>query len=389
MASARPAIASYCATFLAREMLHVYRQVRGVRSFDHWVITRTRANTEAFPFSQLIELRKSPWRGLARLWQRSRGRRVPVGRFEIDQMLAFCRQRSIALVHVYLGSEALRILSFLNQFQGARVVSFHGADLSGEFSAKTYKPLWNCAELFLCRSESLREQLLAKRCPAERIRLNYTGVPLPASFEGRRLPDWRGGEPVRVLQACRFLEKKGLDVTLHALRWLKDEAVPAFLTLAGEGPEELSLRALARDLGIEDRISFAGFLGQEQLEEKYRRHHVFVHPSRTTAEGDREGIPNAVLEAMAHGLPVVSTRHSGIPEAVTNGHDGVLVERADPALLAGALRELIDDSAAYERLSRNAHDTVLKRFSLAANAAALETIYIEALARLRGARPAE
>jgi colanic acid/amylovoran biosynthesis glycosyltransferase len=383
MAPALPAIASYCATFLPREMLHVYRQVCGVRSFDHWIITRRRANPEAFPFPHVIELRKSPWRVFNRVWHRVFGDFVPLSRFEIAQILRFCRHRNVSLVHVYLGSEALRILSFLEHFNGARVISFHGADLSDEFSSETYAPLWNRAELFLCRSQSLRERLLAKGCPADRIRLNYTGVPVPSESPARRLPDLRKDEPLRILQACRFIQKKGLDVTLHAIRLLKDKSVPVTLNLAGEGPEEAPLRALASQLGIADQLSFTGFLGREQLEEAYRRHHLFVHPSRTTAEGDREGIPNSLLEAMAYGLPVISTRHSGIPEAITNGQDGLLLEHPDPSSLAAAILRLIENPSLYENLSRNAHDTVLKRFSLAANASALETCYREALSLRR------
>jgi glycosyltransferase involved in cell wall biosynthesis len=379
MPSGRPTIASYCATFLPREMLHVYRQVCGVRSFDHWVMTRRRANAAAFPFPQVIELRKSPWRVFNRLWHRAFSDCVPVARFEIAQMLRSCQDRDVSLVHIYLGTEGLRIFSFLNQFRGARVISFHGADLSDEFDAESYAPLWNHAELFLCRSQSLRAQLLVKGCPADRVRLNYTGVPVPSEFAGRRLPDWHKKEPVRLLQACRFIQKKGLDATLRAIRLLKDKAIPVSLTLAGEGPEESSLRALARELDIADQVVFTGFLAREQLEEAYRRHHLFVHPSRTTPEGDREGIPNSVLEAMAYGLPVVSTRHSGIPEAITDGQDGLLVERPDPSTLAAAVRHLIENPSLYERLSSNAHDTVLKRFSLAANAAALEALYHEAL----------
>ncbi len=379
IASTPPTIASYCATFLPREMLHVYRQVCGVRSFDHWIMTRRRANPAAFPFPQVVELRKTPWRVFSRLWHRVFSDFVPVGRFETTQMLQFCQHRNVSLVHVYLGSEALRILSFLERFNGARVISFHGADLSDEFSAETYAPLWNRAELFLCRSESLRERLLAKGCPTGRVRLNYTGVPVPGEFAGRRLPDWRKEEPVRLLQACRFIQKKGLDVTLRAIGLLKDKAVPVSLTLAGEGPEEPSLRALARELRIADQISFIGFLEREQLEEAYRRHHLFVHPSRTTPEGDREGIPNSLLEAMAYGLPVISTRHSGIPEAITNGQEGFLVDQPTPSSLAVAILQLIENPSLYERLSRNAHDTVLKRFSLATNATALEVLYREAL----------
>jgi colanic acid/amylovoran biosynthesis glycosyltransferase len=379
MTFARPVIASYCATFLPREMLHVYRQVCGVHSFDHWVITRRRSNTAAFPFPRMIELEKSPWRGFSRFWRRVLRRRVPLSRFEIAQMLRFCQDHRISLLHVYLGSEALRILPFLEQFQGARLISFHGADLSDQFDAETYAPLWDCAELFLSRSQSLRERLLAKGCPPERVRLNYTGVPVPVAFSVRHPPAWRAGEPVRLLQACRLIQKKGLDVTLHTVRLLKDGAIPVLLTLAGEGPEEPSLRILAQRLGIGDCVLFAGFLNREHLEAAYGQCHVFLHPSRTTPEGDLEGIPNSLLEAMAFGLPVVSTRHSGIPEAVTHGQDGLLVENADAHALATAIRQLLENPGTYERISHNAHETVMRRFSLTANVAALEALYREAL----------
>ncbi len=379
MSAAKPVLVSYCATFLPREMLHVYRQVCGVSSFDHWVITRTRANAATFQFPQVLQLRKSPWRAFARLWYRARGRCVPVSRFEIGQMLRFCEKHRVSLVHAYLGSEALRIISFLDQFTGARIVSFHGADLSDEYGADIYGPLWARAELFLCRSESLRQRLLSKGCPPERIRLNYTGVPLPASLPVRRLPDWRAGEPLRLLQASRLIKKKGLDITLHAASLLKERGISVRLTLAGEGPEEPSLRALARKLRIDDCVSFPGFLDRGQLEAAYRQHHVFVHPSRTTPEGDLEGIPNSLLEAMAFGLPVISTRHSGIPEAITRGEDGLLVENAEPEALVTAIQHLIENPIAYERISQTAHQTVAKRFSLAANAAALESLYREAL----------
>src|SRR5215204_5846766 len=145
---AKPVIVSYCATFLPREMLHVYRQVCGVASFEHLVVTRTRANTDLFPFPNVTELDKSPWRAFNRLWHRALGRLVPVSASEIAQMLRVCREKCVELAHVYPGTEALRIIRFLGQFKGARIVSFHGADLSDEYDAPAYAPLWLQAELF-------------------------------------------------------------------------------------------------------------------------------------------------------------------------------------------------------------------------------------------------
>src|SRR5580765_7841668 len=125
-----PVILSYCAAFLPHDMLHVYRQVTGIRQFENWVVTRQRENTDLFPYERVDVLHKSLWRGLIRFYSRARRRPAPLGGSEIRQLLRVARQRQAALAHVYLGTEALRVLAFLRQFPGACVVSFHSADLA-------------------------------------------------------------------------------------------------------------------------------------------------------------------------------------------------------------------------------------------------------------------
>jgi colanic acid/amylovoran biosynthesis glycosyltransferase len=379
MSTPRPAILSYCATFLPREMLHVYRQVTGVSGFENHVVTRTRANAESFPYPHLTVLRKSPWRGLRRLWCRARGRAVPLGRSEVNQVLALAREVHGKVLHVYLGSEALRALELLKLFSGARIVSFHGADLSHEFSSSDYASLWSRAELFLCRSEALREDLMAKGCPADRIRLNYTGVPLPPLTQSRNLPAGSGSRPIQFLQVCRLIGKKGLDVSLRAFATLVAEGISGRLVFAGGGPEEETLRELAADFGVADLVSFPGFVSGPELEKLYRHSDVFLHPSRETESGDREGIPNSLLEAMAYGLPVISTRHSGIPEAITHDESGLLIDRSDAAALAGQARRLWDVPGLFDRLSLGARAKVESQFSSTHSIKRLEDSYDEAL----------
>ena len=372
------AMISYCATFLPREMLHVYRQVTGLRNFNNWVCTRTRLNEESFPHSQIAVLRKSPWRGFRRLWYRVRGRMVPLGRGEIDQALALAREQGARLIHVYLGSEALRAVRLLGRFPGARIVSFHGADLSHEHSAEDYACLWPNVELFLCRSESLRRALVAKGCPESRIRINYTGVPIK-DVPKKELPNWRNGKLVQLLQVCRLIEKKGLDITLRVMHRLKKGGVPVHLVLAGGGPEEERLRRLASELGLADEVCFAGFVSGVELEELFRASDVFMHPSRETAGGDREGIPNSLLEAMSYGLPVVSTSHSGIPEAITHNENGLLADACETKTLTAETQRLLEQDGLFEKISANAHKAVEDRFSTVRCVEQLEASYHEAM----------
>ena len=372
-----PLIFSYCATFLPREMLHVYRQVTGVSRFENWVLTRTRANPASFPYSRLLVLNKHPFRALRRLWYRAQSRAVPLHASEVSQALVWAAEHRARLLHIYLGSEALRALPLLRAFPGARIVSFHGADLSHEFTPADYAKLWPQADLFLCRSESLRRDLLVKGCPADRIRLNFTGVPLPENALPRVAPV---GRPVRLLQVCRFIDKKGLDVTIHAARRLLDQGVPMQLVLAGAGPAEANLRQLTEQLGLIDEVRFAGFTSGEALAQLYRESDLFLHPSRETSRGDREGIPNSILEAMAHALPVISTQHSGIPEAITHGVNGLLLEAAKPDLLASAILSLLRDQSLFGRISAGARHRIETSFSTEKCIEQLEKHYEEALA---------
>ena len=104
------------------------------------------------------------------------------------------------------------------------------------------------------------------------------------------------------------------------------------------------LRALASELGVGGRVRFTGFLSQAELRKLYEGSHLFLHPSELGADGNQEGVPNSMLEAMATGLPVLATRHGGIPEAVETG--GILVAEGDDEALAGAMRELASNPAA-------------------------------------------
>ncbi len=113
---------------------------------------------------------------------------------------------------------------------------------------------------------------------------------------------------------------------------------------------------------------------------EYAAAHLFLHPSEKTKDSDQEGIPNSMLEAMATGLPVVATLHGGIPEAVTDGHDGLLVPEHAPVELAGAITRMMADAALLERCSKNAAASVRAKFGSEAQIAAMEDVYLEAIA---------
>ena len=181
----------------------------------------------------------------------------------------------------------------------------------------------------------------------------------------------------RMIQASRFIEKKGLEITLKAFADFRRKYPNAELVLAGEGPLEGYLKEAAQRLGIAQAVCFPGFLGQRELAAAYRSAHLFLHPSQTTKAGDQEGVPNSMLEAMASGLPVVATRHGGIPEAVESGQEGLLVPERDSRALAAALFEIADNAGIYQTFSRNAAVSVREKFEQARSITMLEGFYRE------------
>jgi glycosyltransferase involved in cell wall biosynthesis len=235
----------------------------------------------------------------------------------------------------------------------------------------------NAISLVLVRSESLRRALLDLGCDPQKIEIQRTGIPLEEfPFRDRVVPknsEWR------FVQAGRLIEKKGLPVTLRAFSIFLKQHPGANLTIAGEGPLLPELQRIARELGVADRVSFTGFVSQEQLREIYYRSHIFLHPSQIGRDGNQEGVPNSMLEAMATGLPVFATEHGGIPEAIENGVSGVLVAEGDDEALARALLNAAKDPDSLSQIARCGANAVRQKFDLSNQAQRLEDVYLKLL----------
>jgi colanic acid/amylovoran biosynthesis glycosyltransferase len=136
---------------------------------------------------------------------------------------------------------------------------------------------------------------------------------------------------------------------------------------------------LAGGLGIARDVHFVGFLSQPKLHELYANAHLFLHPSEISPNQDQEGVPNSVLEAMATGLPVVATRHGGIPEAVDHGRTGFLVAEEDHVALANAMQLIASSPVLLQEMGARAHVIVKERFEQETQIDHLESFYEEAI----------
>ncbi len=379
-------VAAYCATFLKPEMLHIYRQIVALRSYRAVVITRRVENAEQFPFAPIVHLRK-PWNHELRRFcaMRLRQRPLLISPGEARAIQQAMERMCADVTHIYFGNIGLQMLPFLKLKALPSIVSFHGADVRVDVDRPKARELMrealDNATLVLARSRSLQKRIAELGCPLEKMRIHRTGIPLEEfPFQPREKPS--NGRWL-VVQACRLIEKKGLPTSLRAFAVFKRTHPSARFVVAGEGPMLEPLKILAGELGITDSVDFTGFLDQAALREQFYRAHVFLHPSEVGRDGNQEGVPNSMLEAMASGLPVVSTCHGGIPEAIEDGVSGILCRERDVDCIGRALRRLAEDDALRLFLAEAAAKAVREQFDSTKQVEILEACYDEAIARFR------
>jgi colanic acid/amylovoran biosynthesis glycosyltransferase len=380
--STLPVVACYCATFLKPEMLHIYRQITSLRRVEPFVIAQKREEAERYPLERIAIVGKPATHFLRRFWfKQIRDAPWQISEGEMRKLITILENVKARLLHIYFGHIAVHLLPLIEALPKPSVVSFHGADVMVDldkpaFRAATQRMLEG-VRLVLVRSESLGRALINLGCPAGKIRLQHTGIPVDEiPFRPR---DWPTNAAWRFVQACRLIEKKGLRVSLRAFAKFAVRHPTATFTVAGEGPLRNELGRLAAELGVADKVFFPGFISQTQLRELFYQSHIFLHPSEVGGDGNQEGVPNSMLEAMASGLPVFATEHGGIPEAIENGRSGILVKERDDNALAQALFERIANPDGLTAIARNGSEVVRRHFEQTGQTRQLEDYYLEAI----------
>jgi glycosyltransferase involved in cell wall biosynthesis len=308
---------------------------------------------------------------IERLAFRLRGRG---GRIE-----AQLRSARPALLHAHFATDGLLILPLAQALDVPLITSLRGYDVtrsdgaligSGRLSWMRYalgkKRLQRDGTLFLAVSDALRKKAITRGYPEARTRTHYNGVDLD-----RFRPGEAPAEPGLILHVGRLVEKKGTKVLIEALKEIAD----AKLVIIGDGPLRGALERQAREL--ENRVRFLGELSSDEVAQWMRRASVLAAPSVTASDGDAEGLPNVVVEAAASGLPVVGTRHSGIPEAIEDGVTGFLVPEGDAGAVVARLAQLLGSQSLRREMGAAARRLGERKFDRQMLTERLESIYDE------------
>ena len=290
---------------------------------------------------------------------------------------------NLALIHAHFGPNGVYAIALAEKLKIPFLVTFHGYDIT-----LTRKAIWRTGKLlyyqlifheaelkrkasaFIAVSNFIRNKLIEQGYPQEKIIQHYIGVDT-AKFS----PSSQKADERYILCVGRHTEKKGIDTLLRAFASIAVKHPSVTLLQVGQGELTTKLQALTRQLGIDKRVRFLGAQPHSTVLQLMQQAEIFALPSQIAKSGECEGLPIVILEASACAVPVVSTYHSGIPEAVIDGETGFLVSEKDDKSLAEKLDILLSDRAWSQKMGQQGRELINEKFDIRKQTAKLETIY--------------
>ncbi|WP_243291373.1 glycosyltransferase [Bacillus sp. FJAT-47783] len=331
----------------------VHQQIIRNKWFQNIVFTKKMINEDRFPVDHLIKVDNEK---------------------ELQTALEGNR---IELIHAHFGPSALYTLQ-AKQSLGIPMLTFiHGYDakkypLSKRENLRKYHDLFNKCEAFAVPSKAIKKELLSLGCPNEKITVHHLGIDVDQfTFRPRKLD----GKTIRLISVGRLIEKKGHHHLIEALSIVKNNVPNFHLTIIGEGSMRHTLEKLIDKFHLQNEITLLGQQFHHRVLEKLNDSHIFCLPSVTEKNGNMEGLPVSILEAQAMGLPIISTKHSGIPEGVVDGKSGLLSKEGDIDELAKNLITLMNDTGVWEEFGFTGRKWVEKHFHADKQALELKTLY--------------
>jgi len=283
------------------------------------------------------------------------------------------------VVHAQFGRGGALALPIARSLRIPLVVTFHGGDATKDrhfgnvpsIFRRRLSALKQEAALFVCVSKFVHDRLIDRGFPPDKLRVIRIGVDAQPATEAVR-----PANPPCVVFVGRFVEKKGCKYLIEAARLLAATGCPARIVLIGDGPLAAQLHEQAQDV---PRVVFTGWLSSDEVRHHIQQATALCVPSITAQDGDADGLPTVVLEAMAIGVPVIGTYQAGIAEAVEHGVTGLLVQPASREELAGAIRWIIENPLARDSMGAAARRVVHARFDAQTQSQHLEAALLQVI----------
>jgi colanic acid/amylovoran biosynthesis glycosyltransferase len=306
-----------------------------------------------------------------------RGRRATLKHFlRAGYVAPLLRKHGIRHVHAHFASTAGSVALHLHRLTGVPYsLTAHAKDIYRDGLDRDELEVKLTTARFAVTVSDYNRAHLSALAPRSRVVRIYNGLDLE-----RFSPNGHGrARPPLVLAVGRLVEKKGFAVLVRACAILRGHGRDFRCAIVGKGPLEHELRGLIESLRLGDRVELRGPLPQEALLRLYPQATVVVAPCIIGSDGNRDGMPTVLVEAMALGVPVVATNVTGIPELVEDGHTGMLVPPGDPDALAAGIERILEEYDWAEALARAARRRVEQSFHLRQNVGELRALFEEAL----------
>lgn len=271
------------------------------------------------------------------------------------------------VIYCHFGPNGLKGLAVKDiiSLKGKLVTTFHGYDLTKylqSYGKDVYKALFEYGDAFLPISNHWKSTLVQLGCEERKIIVHRMGVDTKKFPFSPRRPDQDG--TIRIVTIARLVEKKGVEYGIKAVAKLARIYPNVEYYIIGDGPLRHDLQALVSAHSAEEIITLVGWQQQDEISEWLNKSHILLAPSVTSPDGDKEGIPVVLMEAMSMGLPVVSTYHSGIPELIEDGKTGHLVPERDVDALFEKLKFLVNNPEEWIPLGQREHAFVEQKFEI-------------------------
>lgn len=284
------------------------------------------------------------------------------------------REQKPDLIHAHFGYDAHKMIALSQKTGIPLVTSFYGSDVTRlpfQFDWKRrYKLLAEHGSHFIAASQHMKQQLVNLGFSNEKISVVYFGLN-DAEFTFRE--DYSLNN--KVMMVGRMVEKKGFEYALKVVSQLKKQGKKISLSLYGDGPLRKKLEKSVKEQDLEKQVTFHGFVPVEQVNHAMNEHSLLLAPSVTAADGDEEGLPNTILEAMARGLPVIATRHAAIPEAIENQVTGFLADEREFEKIADLIQKIHAGKFDLEKIRRSARQSISDNHQIEKMVDDIEKVY--------------
>jgi glycosyltransferase involved in cell wall biosynthesis len=302
--------------------------------------------------------------------------------FQACYLADLLHNEQVTHLHAHFATAPTLVAMFASELTGIPYTfTAHARDIYVDTQHRLLRKQIAQARAVVTVSEYNREYLKREISPSSngKIHCIYNGLDLANfNFHCPRASDL--GPPV-ILSVARLIRKKGLEDLIKAAAILKKLGRTFKMEIVGSGPLRAALENRVAELSLGDCVEFRGAQPQESVSSAYDRAAIFALPCVVTKDGDRDGIPTVILEAMASGVPVVSTPVSGIPELIDSFRDGVLVPPNNPLMLANALDRLLSDPELRDNLARAARAKIESAFLVEHSSSQLLSLFLNGASR--------